>query len=119
MQAVIATAFACWVTLGTARPARQSSVRDISVFHDTWTPYYVPLRQQKLQPSGQHPTRMNRRIVVPAKLKNIYDVYYSIDLVLGNQTISVSVDTGSSDTWVVQEPYVCVSYWAEYFGAVS
>jgi hypothetical protein len=44
-------------------------------------------------------------------LKNVHDVYYSIDLEVGNQTVAVSVDTGSSDTWMVQEPYECVSFW--------
>jgi len=56
---------------------------------------------------------------ISAGLTNVHDIYYIVDLVVGNQTIPVSVDTGSSDTWVVQQPYQCVSYWYPYPGAVS
>ncbi len=79
---------------------------------DAISTHTFPMRKHNLPPSITHPT-LQRRISFPARLKNIYDVYYSIDLVVGNQTIPVSVDTGSSDTWMVQEPYKCVSFWFE------
>ena len=44
-------------------------------------------------------------------LTNINDVYYIIDIEVGNQSIPVTLDTGSSDTWLVQRPYTCVSFW--------
>ncbi|KAK4153821.1 hypothetical protein C8A00DRAFT_43322 [Chaetomidium leptoderma] len=81
-------------------------------FRDVVSTHAIPMRKHKLAPSTIHPA-LHRRANVPARLKNIYDVYYSIDLVVGNQTVAVSVDTGSSDTWMVQEPYECVSFWFE------
>jgi hypothetical protein len=77
---------------------------------DSISAHTIPMRKHNLAPSTTHPA-LQRRVNFPAKLKNIYDVYYSIDLTVGNQTIPVSVDTGSSDTWMVQEPYECVSFW--------
>ncbi|KAL1836799.1 hypothetical protein VTJ49DRAFT_4641 [Mycothermus thermophilus] len=68
------------------------------------------MRRHRIPPSAVHPA-LRRRATEPTKLKNIYDVYYSIDIQVGNQTVPVSVDTGSSDTWMVQEPYECVSFW--------
>jgi hypothetical protein len=86
------------------RQPYQGQVRDSISTHS------IPMRKHNLAPSTTHPA-LQRRVNFPAKLKNIYDVYYSIDLTVGNQTIAVSVDTGSSDTWMVQEPYECVSFW--------
>jgi len=81
-----------------------------SVFGDAVSTHAVPMRKHNVAPSTTHPA-LHRRANFPTRLRNILDVYYSIDLEMGNQTIPVSVDTGSSDTWMVQEPYECVSFW--------
>jgi hypothetical protein len=86
-------------------------------FRDAVTAHSIPMRKQNLAPSTTHPA-LQRRANVPARLRNVYDVYYIIDLEVGNQTIPVSVDTGSSDTWLVQEPYECVSFWWDGPGTV-
>lgn len=78
-------------------------------FRDKVTTHYIPMRKHDLPVSANH--GLQRRIGGPTSLRNAYDVYYIVDLVVGNQTIPVSVDTGSSDTWLVQEPYECVSFW--------
>ncbi len=91
---------------GSLIPARRS------VFGDAVSTHAVPMRKHNVAPSAIHPA-LHRRANFPTRLRNILDVYYSIDLELGNQTIAVSVDTGSSDTWMVQEPYECVSFWYE------
>lgn len=80
---------------------------------DAISTHAIPMRKHDLGPSTTHPAALQRRVKFPARLKNIRDVYYSIDLTVGNQTVSVGVDTGSSDTWMVQEPYECVSFWFE------
>lgn len=79
-------------------------------FTDVVSTHAIPMRKHNLAPSTTHPA-LHRRANGPAQLKNVHDVYYSIDLEVGNQTVAVSVDTGSSDTWMVQEPYECVSFW--------
>ncbi|KAH8900250.1 acid protease [Thozetella sp. PMI_491] len=43
------------------------------------------------------------------------DVYYIVDLVVGNQSIPVSIDTGSSDTWFIQEPLKCIPFNPSYY----
>ncbi len=45
-----------------------------------------------------------------ADLRNYDDVYYIIDLKVGNQNVPVSIDTGSSDTWFVQDPLNCIPF---------
>ncbi|KAK3361421.1 aspartic peptidase domain-containing protein [Lasiosphaeria ovina] len=80
-----------------------------AAFRDAVTTHYVPMRSHvATKPQGG--ARLRRRSNVPASLTNVHDIYYIIDLLVGNQTIPVSVDTGSSDTWMVQHPYQCVSY---------
>lgn len=79
-------------------------------FTDFVSTHAIPMKKHSLAPSTTHPAS-HRRANGPAPLKNVHDVYYSIDLEVGNQTVAVSVDTGSSDTWMVQEPYECVSFW--------
>ncbi|KAK3381047.1 aspartic peptidase domain-containing protein [Podospora didyma] len=88
-----------------------------AVFRDAVTTHVVPMRSHALD-HPQEPQalrrRGNKRGNLPANLTNVHDIYYIIDLLVGNQTIPVSVDTGSSDTWFVQQPYQCVSYfWDE------
>ncbi|KAK3987995.1 aspartic protease PEP3 [Cladorrhinum sp. PSN332] len=84
--------------------------------HDHQTSNYIPLRRHE---SKTPSTLLHKRssLTRPANLTNVHDVYYIIDLTVGNQTIPVSIDTGSSDTWLVQEPYECVSYFFPYPGA--
>ncbi|KAK0710272.1 aspartic peptidase domain-containing protein [Lasiosphaeria miniovina] len=80
-----------------------------AAFRDAVTTHYVPMRSHvAAKPQGG--ARLRRRSNAPANLTNVHDIYYIIDLLVGNQTIPVSVDTGSSDTWMVQHPYQCVSY---------
>ncbi|KAK4222757.1 putative eukaryotic aspartyl protease [Podospora fimiseda] len=86
-----------------------------SLHHDLPTPNYIPMRRHE---SKTPSTLLHKRSVTrPANLTNVHDVYYIIDITVGNQTIPVSIDTGSSDTWLVQEPYECVSYFFPYPGA--
>jgi hypothetical protein len=79
-------------------------------FTDVVSTHAIPMRKHNLVQAASH-SALHRRADGPARLKNVHDVYYSIDLEVGNQTVAVSVDTGSSDTWMVQEPYECVSFW--------
>jgi hypothetical protein len=112
---VIAT-FPWLISVAAAGPPGDALNQDASLpalragFRDAVSAHAIPMRKHHLAPSTTHPA-LQRRANFPARLKNIYDVYYSIDLIVGNQTIPVSVDTGSSDTWMVQEPYECVSFW--------
>ncbi|KAK4235241.1 hypothetical protein C8A03DRAFT_36906 [Achaetomium macrosporum] len=118
LSSILISAF--WLApASTASPLKGASNRDTpgplpavsaAGFHDVVTAHSIPMRRQKLAPSATHPA-LQRRANFPARLRNVYDVYYIIDLEVGNQTIPVSVDTGSSDTWMVQEPYECVSFW--------
>ncbi|KAK3350264.1 aspartic peptidase domain-containing protein [Lasiosphaeria hispida] len=61
---------------------------------------------------GAHDLPLRRRgnVNVTQSLVNVHDVYYIIELLVGGQKIPVSVDTGSSDTWLVQQPYECVQF---------
>jgi hypothetical protein len=110
-------ATASWLVSSTAAgPLVDTASLDVPLstrragFRDAVSTHAIPMRKHNLTPSTTHPA-LHRRANVPARLRNIYDVYYSIDLQVGNQTVAVSVDTGSSDTWMVQEPYECVSFW--------
>ncbi|KAL2018417.1 hypothetical protein VTK56DRAFT_836 [Thermocarpiscus australiensis] len=80
-------------------------------FRDAVITHYMSMRRHDLPASADHPLR--RRANFPTRLKNVFDVYYIIDLVMGNQTVPVSIDTGSSGTWLGQEPYEFASYWYE------
>ena len=117
MNKILSAAVLCWLSLALAGPLEQSknqNVRPAPVqaarFRDVVSTHAIPMRKHDVTASMSHPA-MHRRANGPVPLKNIYDVYYSIDLEVGNQTIAVSVDTGSSDTWMVQQPYECVSFW--------
>ncbi|KAK3938550.1 hypothetical protein QBC46DRAFT_317501 [Diplogelasinospora grovesii] len=98
---------------GTAQPDRVA-------FRDALTTNYVSMRR-----SAPASNALSRGIPstlaawragsgnVTTNLQNVHDIYYIIDLKVGNQTIPVSVDTGSSDTWMVQQPYECASmFWS-------
>ena len=80
------------------------------------TPNYVPLRRASVKPHqgnlhGNRDARADPH--KPTLLRNIRDIYYIIDIEVGNQTIPVSVDTGSSDTWFIQQPFQCVDFFYE------
>lgn len=80
------------------------------------TPNYVPMRRASVKPGqgifqGIHDARAGPH--KPTLLRNIRDIYYIIDIEVGNQTIPVSVDTGSSDTWFIQQPFQCVDFFYE------
>ncbi|KAH6640149.1 aspartic peptidase domain-containing protein [Chaetomium tenue] len=116
MNKALLAAVSCWFSLTLAGPLEGIKSRDVSPapvragFRDVVSTHAIPMRKHDVAASMSHPA-MHRRARLPVPLKNIYDVYYSIDLKVGNQTIAVSVDTGSSDTWMVQQPYECVSFW--------
>lgn len=116
MIRILFTAALCWLSLALAGPIEGTRNRNVlpapvqAGFRDAVSPHAIPMRKHDVAESMSHPA-MRRRANRPVPLKNIYDVYYSIDLKVGNQTIAVSVDTGSSDTWMVQQPYECVSFW--------
>jgi len=98
--------------------AAETSERKVAV-RDVVTTNYLPMRRHVSSHPPMGHSVLNRRGVGSANLTNFLDVYYIVDLVLGNQSIPVSIDTGSSDTWVVKEPYDCVSFWVPFPGAVS
>lgn len=83
---------------------------------NTKATHYAPLRaHQETGNGGLRPRRAQRRAGQPgpwpkADLRNVDDVYYIIDLKMGNQTVPVSVDTGSSDTWFIQDPLFCIPF---------
>ena len=89
----------------------------VAKFRDTVTSHVVPMRRYPV-PHAHYAHLVHRRANVSTSLTNVHDVYYIIDLKVGNQIIPVSVDTGSSDTWMVQEPYTCVSMWFDGPGSV-
>ncbi len=81
--------------------------------------YYTPLRSVQETNAGRLRGRHVRRanaaadqttLWASADLRNVDDIYYIADLKIGNQTIAVSVDTGSSDTWFIQEPLSCIPF---------
>jgi len=78
-------------------------------FTDVVTSHVVPMVSHDV--SGTHDLHLRRRSTnVSTSLTNVHDVYYIIDLLVGNETIPVSIDTGSSDTWMVKSPYKCISF---------
>ncbi|KAK3291139.1 aspartic peptidase domain-containing protein [Chaetomium fimeti] len=116
MNKLLLVAASCLVSLTTAGPFEGTGSQNVAHapvrdgLRYAVSTHAIPMRKHDVTASMSHPA-MHRRANLPVPLKNIYDVYYSIDLKVGNQTIAVSVDTGSSDTWMVQQPYECVSFW--------
>ena len=49
-----------------------------------------------------------------AGLYNAQDMYYITDITVGNVTVPVTIDTGSSDTWFVRSPFTCVDYYGRH-----
>ncbi len=41
-------------------------------------------------------------------LRNMNDIYFVVDISVGREVVPVHVDTGSSDTWIVQQPFHCL-----------
>lgn len=80
------------------------------------TSNYVSLRAvPKLAPDGS-PKAGRRDLTDPpagypfnAGLTNVQDIYYVTDIKVGNQTLPVSIDTGSSDTWFIKSPFTCIN----------
>lgn len=52
-----------------------------------------------------------------AGLYNAQDMYYITDITVGNKTVPVTIDTGSSDTWFVQSPFTCMDYYGRHVEA--
>lgn len=81
------------------------------------TPYYVSLRSA---PRTDGAAPISRRDGLGrrdppyhqgnAGLMNVQDMYYYTEITVGNKTVPVTIDTGSSDTWFVQSPFVCMDY---------
>ncbi|KAM7187772.1 hypothetical protein V8F20_010829 [Naviculisporaceae sp. PSN 640] len=110
LAAVMATCLAV-DALKQASPNAIGAQIKASVVHDKIAPVSLPMRSYV--PSPHDPIHLRRRSQSHqpvANLTNVHDIYYMIDLKVGSETIPVSVDTGSSDTWLIQEPYTCVSY---------
>jgi hypothetical protein len=80
--------------------------------------HYVPLRSV---PRTDGATRASRRDGLAgrdppyhqgnAALYNAQDMYYITDITVGNKTVPVTIDTGSSDTWFVRSPFTCIDYY--------
>ncbi|KAK3332945.1 aspartic peptidase domain-containing protein [Cercophora scortea] len=86
-----------------------TTLTDRVMVHDTLAAHYVPMQQHV--PPQHEDQHLRRRGLSSSNLTNVHDIYYIIELTVGNEKINVSVDTGSSDTWLVQQPYTCVSYY--------
>ncbi|KAK0640705.1 aspartic peptidase domain-containing protein [Cercophora newfieldiana] len=68
-------------------------------FTDTVTSHVIPMARHDVP--GSHDIHLRRRATnVSTSLTNVHDVYYIIDLLVGKEIIPVSIDTGSSDTWM-------------------
>ncbi|KAK3315754.1 aspartic peptidase domain-containing protein [Apodospora peruviana] len=123
--AAAASAAAALVLVATAlspvAALRQASGNSVGVHidqadvRDAVSSHIMPMRAHI--PSARAPDysspHLRRRGDVSANLTNVHDIYYIVDIKVGRETIPVSVDTGSSDTWLVQQPYQCVSYYWE------
>ncbi|KAK5657997.1 hypothetical protein OQA88_2551 [Cercophora sp. LCS_1] len=101
------TALAALATFALVSAAPQQGPNTRIGFHDAVTPHYVAMSGHAVPHA--HEVHLNRRDNVTTSLVNVRDIYYIIDLKIGSQTIPVSVDTGSSDTWIVKQPYTCIS----------
>ncbi len=113
---------AAWVQAAVAGPLVASRTSD-AIDYNAPATHYVPIRQVAAKPGQESLARpsilrapANRGVVpdggVPplpgALMRNMNDIYLIVDIKVGNQTIPVHVDTGSSDTWIVQSPISCV-----------
>ncbi|KAK4210330.1 aspartic protease PEP3 [Rhypophila decipiens] len=119
LQSTLAVAAACLLTTaGSVAALKQASANTIgahissTIIRDKITPNSLAMRSYTPSTPESHTSiHVRRRSSQPsANLTNVHDIYYMIDLKVGSETIPVSVDTGSSDTWLIQEPYTCVSY---------
>jgi predicted aspartyl protease len=121
MKAQCIVGLATAVALAAASPRAEVAAVEIpraAVDHLALSPNYVPLRKVTMSPEDTARRRHKRHVAAPldppAKLPgttglaNSNDIYYIVDITVGNQTVPVSIDTGSSDTWMVQQPLQCV-----------
>lgn len=85
------------------------------------TSHYVTLkRAPNPTPLASHPSRRHiagRQDDPPppgfpfnANLTNVHDIYYMTNITVGDVTLPVSIDTGSSDTWLIKSPFQCIDY---------
>ncbi|KAK1826812.1 aspartic protease PEP3 [Podospora conica] len=74
-------------------------------FRDQVTSHVVPM---VAHPVSSDPV-LRRRQDGMSRLTNVRDFYYIIEVELGKQKIPLHLDTGSSDTWMVQDPFECVT----------
>ena len=73
-------------------------------FRDQVTSHVVPMVAHPVSNDG-----LRRRQSGMSRLTNIRDFYYIIEVEVGKQKIPLHLDTGSSDTWMVRDPFECVS----------
>ncbi|KAB5513589.1 aspartic peptidase domain-containing protein [Coniochaeta sp. 2T2.1] len=66
---------------------------------------------RRRRPGGALSTREPPYHQGNAGLYNAQDMYYITDITVGNTTVPVTIDTGSSDTWFVRSPFTCVDYY--------
>lgn len=108
-SARVLAALAIWALPGAvasvlpmARPPRVG-------FTDAVTSHVVPMVSHDVP--GSHDIHLRRRATnVSTSLTNVHDVYYIVNLQVGKEMIPVSIDTGSSDTWMVKSPYKCIQF---------
>jgi hypothetical protein len=114
----VATPTGARVVGGTARgkdvlDTRGASWKNVS-------PHYLQLETVKLSPEQAQERRrrlanLNTADPPPgggfpyqAGLTNMHDIYYMANITVGSENVAVSIDTGSSDTWFVKHPFLCV-----------
>lgn len=108
------TKFSVWalvaLVMGAASGTAASALPPTRLgFTDVVSSHVVPMVSHHVE--GVHDVHLRRRATnVSTGLTNVRDVYYIVDLLVGKETIPVSIDTGSSDTWMVKSPYNCLQF---------
>jgi len=98
--------------MGTSLPrgsADADSVRQNNYllgFRDQVTTHVVPMVAHAAPASGES---LRRRQNGMTRLTNVRDFYYIVEVELAKQKIPLHLDTGSSDTWMVRDPFECVT----------
>jgi len=93
-----------------------------AIDYNAVSPHYLPMRRVEggspptdrssltasLRRFGDPETGLPLTSLPKAKIRNMKDVYFVVDIEIGGQTIPLHVDTGSSDTWLVADSFRCV-----------
>jgi len=122
----LGAAVASWIqTVASGPVLRAERAESAADYYNAPAQFYVPLRKTAAKPAseGGPPSlsMLHSRLRRPddthgtsapplpgAALRNIKDMYYTAEITVGQQTIAVHVDTGSSDTWIVPSNFSCV-----------